>query len=76
MFSFLCVNDNKDVDINNPKIICYIYVICYNNLINAFNIIIKAIKSLISYYKTTFLTTFNFFDKEMNSPLKKYVKKN
>jgi hypothetical protein len=44
MFSFLFVHDNKDVDIDNPKIMCYIYVLCYNNLINAFNPIIKAIK--------------------------------
>jgi hypothetical protein len=73
MFSFLCVNDNKDVDIDNPKIMCYIYVLCYDNSINAFNLIIKARKGLISYYKTNGVTTFNFFEKEVNSPLRKIV---
>jgi hypothetical protein len=31
MFGFLFVHDNKDVDIDNPKIMHYIYVHCYNN---------------------------------------------
>jgi len=75
MFSFLCVDDNKDVDIDSPKIMPYIYILCYNNLINAFNPVIKVRKGLISYYKTNGITTFKCFEKEVNSPLRRIVKK-
>jgi hypothetical protein len=32
---FFCVNNNKEVDCNNPRMMQYIF--CYNNPINVFN---------------------------------------
>jgi len=46
---YLCINDNKEIDCNNPQMKhCILY---YNNLVNAYKPIIQARKGLIFYYK-------------------------
>jgi hypothetical protein len=51
-----CVNDNTNVDLENPQIIHYI--LCFNNLVNATNPRTQSRKGLISYYKTNGITFF------------------
>jgi hypothetical protein len=78
-FNF-CVNDNKEIDHNNPQMTCYIYF--HNSPIDAFN---PKKKDSISYYKTNGIITFNkhvnanraiiakMFE-EVNSPLRETIK--
>lgn len=47
---YLCINDNKEIDCNNPQM--KHYILYYNNLVNAYNPTIQARKCLILYYKT------------------------
>ncbi len=55
-WSFYCVNDNTNVDIENPQIMCYIF--CHDNVVNATNRRTQFKKGLISYYKTNGITFF------------------
>jgi hypothetical protein len=49
-WSFYCVNDNLDIDLVNPQIMCCI--LCYQNLVIGINPRTQARKGLISYHKT------------------------
>jgi hypothetical protein len=53
---YFCFNNNKEVDCNNPQMMCCIF--CYNNFINPFILKFKQ-ESLIWYYKTNGITIFN-----------------
>jgi hypothetical protein len=73
----MCVNDNKNVDLENPQIMRCIF--CFNNLVNATNPRTQSRKGLISYYKTNGIYFFlkhvdayhgqigKIFEKEVNS---------
>ncbi len=52
----MCVNDNTNVDLENPQIMrCIFY---FDSLINATNPRTQSRKGLISYYKTNGITFF------------------
>jgi hypothetical protein len=52
----MCVNDNTNVDLENPQIKCCI--LCFDNLVNATNPRTQSKKGLISYYKNKGITLF------------------
>ncbi len=54
-WSFYCVNDNAEIDLENTQIMHYI--LCYYEPIIGINSKTQARKGLISYYKTNGMTS-------------------
>ncbi len=53
-WSFYCVNDNAEIDLENTQIMCCI--LCYQEPIIGINSKIQTRKELIFYYKTNGIT--------------------
>jgi hypothetical protein len=54
-YIFLCVNDDKEVDLGNLQVMRCLF--CYNNPMHALNLNTKERKLLITYYKTYGIST-------------------
>ncbi len=84
-WSFYCVNDNIEIDLENTQIMCCI--LCYQELVIGINSRTLARKGLISYYKNNGITSLKkhvdvkhfvivkMFEEEINSLLKAKFKK-